>query len=427
MSQPEPPTFEADEQELAGLISRLADQVARGENLELASVCRQYPKFATDLRELWGVVVVANMAGSANSQLDTISLSQMQKTNDLELPCEFGDYTLDYELGRGGMGIVYGARRRSDDQLVAVKMILKGDFASNSDRDRFDSEALAASRLDHPHIIPIYEIGTHNGRAFFCMKLISGESLAERLTRGPLTSENAATILSEISHAIEYAHQQGVLHRDLKPSNILLDENGRSYVADFGLAKHNHGQTSLTKSGAVIGTPAYMSPEQATGARGQVGVLSDVYSLGAILYHTLTGRPPFLGTSPVDTVLMVIEQDPVAPRVVNRLCNRYLEMITMRCLQKPMDLRYESAGALAKDLDAFLNDESISARFGRFSQIIGNVLRETHHAAVLENWGVLWMWHSLVLLVASVATEAIHRILSRHPFKKRFVAIEFFR
>ena len=405
VSEPILSTAESDEQELAALISRLADQVAHGEQLELAHVCRQHPKFAADLRELWGVVIVANMAGSNSSLIDTISLNAGQTPSHLDLPCEFGNYTLEYELGRGGMGIVYAARRHGDDQPVAIKMILKGDFASTADRDRFDSEALAASRLDHPHIIPIYEIGSHNGRAFFCMKLISGESLSERLGRGPLTSEIAAQIMSEISHAIEYAHQQGVLHRDLKPSNILLDESGHAYVADFGLAKYNHGQMSLTKSGAVIGTPAYMSPEQAAGARGQVGVLSDVYSLGAILYHTLTGRPPFLGTSPVDTVLMVIEQDPVAPRVINRQCNRYLEMITMRCLQKPMDLRYSSAGALANDLDAFLNDESISARFGRFSQIIGNVLRETHHAAVLENWGVLWMWHSLVLLVASIATE----------------------
>ena len=146
-----------------------------------------------------------------------------------------------------------------------------------------------------------------------------------------------------------------------------------------------------------------MSPEQAAGARGEVGAASDIYSLGAILYNMLTGRPPFLGTSPVDTLLMVMEQDPIMPRVLNRRVDRRLEMIALRCLQKPQDLRYSSAQDLKHDLKAYLNDESISAREGRFMQVIGNVFRETHHAQVLENWGVIWMWHSLVLLIASLS------------------------
>ncbi|MGE0761297.1 MAG: serine/threonine-protein kinase, partial [Pirellulaceae bacterium] len=201
---------------------------------------------------------------------------------------------------------------------------------------------------------------------------------------------------------------QGVLHRDLKPSNILIDDEGRPHVTDFGLAKRISDPGTLTRTGAVIGTPSYMAPELAAGARGVVGPSSDVYSLGAILYHMLTGRPPFQATSPVDTVLMVLEQDVIPPRVVNPQANRDLEMIALRCLQKPVDLRYDSAERLADDLEAFLADEPISARSGQFLHVLSRMLRETHHATVLENWGLLWMWHSLVLFIACLLTNALH-------------------
>jgi len=384
--------------------------------VDLDYACRQHPKFDRDLRELWGIIMVTQMAASDASQSHENGRSgagsesnSIEFAPQFELPCEFGQYTLLEEIGRGGRGIVYRAIRRSDRQSVAIKMILKGDFASADDRQRFDAEAQAIAKLDHPNIIPIYEIGQHQQRSYFCMKLIEGDALSDRLLRGPLESHEAARLMGQISRAIGHAHQQGVLHRDLKPSNILLDHQGNAFVADFGLAKHSEkyheDQKTLTKTGAILGTPSYMAPEQAAGARGQLNATSDVYSLGAILYHMLTGRPPFLGASPVDTVLMVIEQDPLAPRTLNRQIDRSLEMITMRCLQKPQDLRYARAEDLANDLDAFANNGYISARIGRLGQVIGNVFRETHHAVILENWGVLWMWHSLVLLVASIATE----------------------
>ncbi|MEM7457592.1 MAG: serine/threonine-protein kinase, partial [Planctomycetota bacterium] len=285
------------------------------------------------------------------------------------------------------------------------------------DRKRFNAEASAAIRLDHPNIVPIYEIGEHNGRPFFCMKLIEGETLAQRLTRGPVPARRSAQILSDISDAIGYAHDNGVLHRDMKPSNILIDADGVPYVADFGLAKYEPGrQMSLTRSGAVIGTPSYMAPEQAAGTRGEISQASDVYSLGAILYHMLTGRPPFMAATPVDTVLMVLEQDPIAPRILNRRVNRSLEMIAMRCLQKPRDLRYVSAAALADDLRAFLSNQPVSAREGRLGQVVTNLFRETHHAAVLENWGLLWMWHSLVLLVTCVLTNVMYKFIPDNPW-----------
>ncbi len=394
------------EQALAILVTELADRASRGETVSLEETVRQYPQFETDLRELWGTIIVTNAAAKEQSRNSSLSTSELAIPR-IELPCSFGNYVLEEEIGRGGMGIVYRATRTSDHESVAIKMILKGDFASDIDRQRFDSEAIAVAKLSHPNIIPIYEIGKHQGRSFFCMKLVQGQSLSERLARGPMPSQRAATVMAEISDAIRYAHEQGILHRDLKPSNILLDDAGKPYVADFGLAKEAEDRDSLTRSGAILGTPSYMSPEQASGNRGQVNITSDVYSLGAILYHILTGHPPFLGSSPVDTVLMVLEQDPVAPRALNRRADRRLEMIAMRCLQKPQDLRYRNAGELEDDLQAFLRNDSVAASEGRFGQIIGSVFRETHHAAILENWGLLWMWHSLVLLVACVATNVL--------------------
>ncbi|MFK7767349.1 MAG: protein kinase [Mariniblastus sp.] len=395
---------DASEQALANLVTELADRSNSGEAIDLEDICKQYPQFESDLRELWGTIVVTGIAAKEQS-------SQSQAANyeialpQLELPCRFGKYMLEAEIGRGGMGIVYRAIRDEDHKAVAIKMILKGDFATKSERQRFDSEAIAVARLEHPNIIPIYEIGDHQGREFFCMKLIQGQSLSERLARGPMPSNRAAKVMEEISDAIDYAHSQGILHRDLKPSNIMLDDEGKAYVADFGLAKESRNQHSLTRSGAVLGTPSYMAPEQAAGTRGQIGVSSDVYSLGAILYNMLTGRPPFLAASPVETVMMVLEQDPVAPRVLNRRANRHLEMIAMRCLQKPQDLRYNAAGDLRDDLQAFMRNDSVAASEGRLGQVIGNVFRETHHAVILENWGVLWMWHSLVLMVVCFLTN----------------------
>ena len=394
------------DQSLANLITELADRSNAGERVELEAACKKHPQFESDLRDLWGTIVVTRAAAD---EMATRSFSPDSEIRipGLEVPYDLGKYVLEEEIGRGGMGIVYRATRKSDEKQIAIKMILKGDFASAVERERFQAEAEAAARLAHKNIAPIYEIGEHEGLAFFCMKLIDGGTLTEKLASGPLHARTAGTIMADLSDAVSYAHSQGVLHRDLKPSNILLDSDGHAYVVDFGLAKQTTSRASLTRSGAIIGTPAYMSPEQAAGAKGEIGDVSDVYSLGAILYHMLTGRPPFLGASPVDTLLMVMEQDPIMPRVLNRRVDRRLEMIALRCLQKPQDLRYSTAADLKQDLKAYLNGESISAREGRLLQVIGNVFRETHHAQVLENWGVIWMWHSLVLLIASLATNML--------------------
>ena len=403
---PANPIEEADEQELANIVSRLADRMQAGEKLDLEQECRNHPEFADDLRDLWGMLVVTEAAGQETGSIATRAQDPIEAPV-LKLPFQMGDYLLQTEIGRGGMGVVYHAIRGSDGKAVAIKMLLKGDYATSADRKRFISEAQAAARLDHPHIIPIYEIGEHEGRSFFCMKLIEGQPLSSRLANGPMPPRRTAQIMAQISDATHYAHVNGVLHRDLKPSNVMLDDEGVAYIADFGLAKQFHERSSLTRSGAILGTPSYMAPEQAAGNRGEVSTASDVYSLGAILYHMLTGRPPFLGASPVDTVLMVLEQNVVAPRALNQRANRDLEMIAMRCLQKPPDLRFPSADKLAGDFKKFLNNDPISAADGRFGQLIGNVFRETHHAEILENWGLLWIWHSLVLLIVSVGTNVL--------------------
>ena len=392
------------------LLADLTDAANAGQDIDFAEVCREHPEFADELRELWGAIVVADAAGS-HSQTDgaaTDALTHDSKSGLLSLPCKMGDFELREELGRGGMGVVYRARQISLDRIVAIKMILRGELASEAERDRFQAEAAAAARLNHSNIVPVYEVGELDGRPYFNMKYVDGRTLSQVLADGPLPAREAARLLAAVSRGIHYAHGEGVLHRDLKPSNIVIDQQGEPHVMDFGLAKRQADPMSLTHTGAVLGTPSYMAPEQAAGQRGQVNCTSDVYSLGSILYHMLTGRPPFQATSAVDTVLMVLEQEPVAPRVVNPQVDRDLEMIAMRCLQKPSDLRYNSAAALADDLEAYLKDEPISARSGRIGQVVSRMFRETHHAVVLENWGLLWMWHSLALLVACALTNGLY-------------------
>lgn len=403
-SDSDEPAAEHD-QRLARLLSELSERAQRGEPVELEGECRAHPDLAVELRQLWGAVLVTDAVGSAAR--GRASDDDQDAVWDADrMPARVGDYELLEEIGRGGMGVVYLARQVNLNRQLAVKMILRGALASRRDRERFLAEAQAAARLDHEGIVPVHQVGEDRGRMYFSMKYIKGPTLSDLLKQGPLPPLQTARLLAQVSRAIDFAHRQGVLHRDLKPSNILIDESGQPHVTDFGLAKQMTDPHGVTHSGAVVGTPAYMSPEQAAGNR-QVGPASDVYSLGAILYHMLTGQPPFPAASPISAVLQVIEQEPRPPRQLNRQVDRDLELIAVRCLQKPPDLRYATAGALADDLEAYLRHEPTTARTGRFPHIISRWFRETHHATVLENWGVLWMWHSLALLITSLATTAL--------------------
>ena len=274
----------------------------------------------------------------------------------------FGDYEIIRELARGGMGVVFQARQVSLNRPVALKMILAGQLANETDVKRFYTEAEAAANLDHPGIVPIYEVGQHEGQHYFSMGFVEGQSLAQRLADGPLPPREAAALMVKVAEAIEYAHGRGVIHRDLKPGNILLDRNGNPRVTDFGLAKKLQGDSGLTGSGQIMGTPSYMPPEQAGGKRGEVGPAADVYALGATLYALVTGRPPFQAATAMDTVLQVISDEPVPPRRLNPAVDRDLETICLKCLEKEPARRYASAAALAEELARFLAGEPILAR-----------------------------------------------------------------
>ena len=283
----------------------------------------------------------------------------------------FGDYELLNEIARGGMGVVYKARQVNLNRVVALKMILAGNLASEEDVQRFRTEAEAAANLDHPGIVPIYEIGQHEGQHFFSMGYVDGCSLADRVRNGPLPPKEAAELTKKIAEAIAFAHSRNVIHRDLKPANVLLDQNGEPKVTDFGLARKTDNDSGMTRTGAVMGTPSYMPPEQAAGKTSEVGPLSDVYSLGAMLYCLLTGRPPFQAANPIDTLMQVMEKEPVSVSTLNPEIQRDLETICHKCLQKEPAKRYASAQALADDLGRWLRNEPIVARpVGRLERLV---------------------------------------------------------
>lgn len=292
----------------------------------------------------------------------TTSESDVTATSFAERPREFGDYEILGEIARGGMGVVYRARQKGLNRTVALKMILAGQLASESNVRRFYSEAEAAAGLDHSGIVPIYEVGQRDSQHFFSMAYVDGQSLHDRLKKGPLSPREAATLLAQVADAVHFAHSRGIIHRDLKPQNILLDSSGHPKVTDFGLAKRMDGGEGLTQSGDVLGTPSYMAPEQAEGRVQEQGPLVDVYALGAVMYAALTGRPPFQAASLMEVLRLVVRQEPVAPRLLNAAIPQDLDTICLKCLHKDPHRRYASAGDLRDDLKRYLDGMPINAR-----------------------------------------------------------------
>jgi eukaryotic-like serine/threonine-protein kinase len=318
------------------ILAEFIQQTEAGVNPDPQEIIARHPEFAEELQEFFrdkarfdhiaepfkpGVDLSPQQASVDATLLSSDAQSNSTSTRVPSIGSKlryFGDYELLEEIARGGMGVVYKARQSTLKRIVALKMILSGQLAGEEAVARFYAEAEAAAKLDHPNIVPIFEIGQHQGQHFFSMTLVEGESLAHKVAAGPLPPREAAQLMKKIAEAIAYAHVEGVVHRDLKPANVLLDKDGEPRVTDFGLAKHApaaplagdsaKADAHFTVTGQVLGTPGYMPPEQAAGKADEVGILSDVYSLGAMLYCLLTGRPPFQAANPLDTLLQVLHR-----------------------------------------------------------------------------------------------------------------------
>jgi WD40 repeat protein len=363
-----PSTLSEPENELEDVILTYLTAVDAGQAPPRQEFFNRHPQFATELADFF-----------ADQDQTTACVAPLRNIGPagatLLKNASFGDYEVLEEIARGGMGVVFRARQVSLNRPVALKMILAGHLASPADVQRFQAEARMGAQLNHPHIVPIHEVGEHQGQHYFSMKLMEGGSLAGQIgdgrwkMDGPEQQRRAARLIATVARAVEHAHQRGLLHRDLKPGNILFDLEGRAHVADFGLSKRvepaaEAGQAqgaSPTVSGTVVGTPSYMAPEQAAALR-TVTTAADVYGLGAILYELLAGRVPFQATTPLATLREVISTEPPRPRGLNPRIDRDLETIALKCLEKEPRKRYVSAAALAEDLERWLAREPIHAR-----------------------------------------------------------------
>jgi serine/threonine protein kinase/Tfp pilus assembly protein PilF len=275
---------------------------------------------------------------------------------------DFGDYELLEQIGRGGQGVVFRARQKSLNRIVALKVIGLGHWATQAHLKRFRLEAEAAARLEHPGIVPIHEVGERDGSCYFSMKFVEGGQLDEVVRRTPISIRQAAELIAKVARTVHYAHESGILHRDIKPGNVLLDETGEPHLTDFGLARLVESESTVTRTLEVLGTPSYMAPEQAVGNNAAVSSATDVYGLGAVLYQLLTGQPPFAGGTTYEAIKLLLDTEPRPPRLLNPKVDRDLSTICLKCLEKDPKRRYPSAVALAEDLECWLKHEPIQAR-----------------------------------------------------------------
>lgn len=417
-----------DDPEFQSLLVGCLESLQRGETIDRDALARDFPRYADEIHQFLNDRQLLEQVASDFGDVEpsNVAISAYEKTiatasdaNDFtagDTVRYIGEYEILEEIARGGMGVVFKACQQKLKRIVALKMILAGKLADTSDIERFQREARAAGRLKHRAIVPVHEIGEHDGRHYFTMDFVEGQSLAETMREETLSPKRAAMLVRATAEAVHYAHEQGTIHRDLKPANILIDQNGQPQVTDFGLAKmlesfDEESRAELTASGQILGTPSYMSPEQASGKQELVGPASDIYSLGAILYACLTGRAPFVADSPVDTLLQVMKKEPVSPRELNPSVPKDLETICLKCLTKEPHKRYGTAQELAGDLNRFLEGHPVVARpVGPISRTIRWCRRNKAVAGLLCLLLVSMAIGTSVS--ASYAIEAVHNAQS---------------
>jgi WD40 repeat protein len=387
------------------IVGELMLRRQRGEAPELADYQHRFPDLAADLAEQFELGL----------ELDTDRDGDGSTRPPGRPPVGIPGYEVLGVLGRGGMGAVYRARQTQLNRVVALKVILTGQLATPPEVQRFRREAEAVGQLDHPHIVPVYEVGEHRGQHYFTMKLIEGGSLANA-DCGLRNAEwkTLARLMATVARAVHYAHQRGILHRDLKPANILLDGAGEPHVVDFGLAKRVEGDHNLTQTGAIVGTPAYMAPEQAAGETRGLTTAADTYALGAILFELLAGRPPFVGDTPLDVLIARRLEEPAPPSKYRPKVPRDLDTICLKCLAKDPAKRYASAATLADDLERFLSGEPILARsagwwkrgvkWARRRPAVAAMTLLVAAVAALGVGGVVWQWRKAEAALKALAS-----------------------
>jgi len=366
-----------------------------GETITESSVCFACGgSLVTTTDEVATASSTKDDAATASVTTDEVSANTRLQNSVL------GDYSILEQIAGGGMGVVYRARQRQLNRIVALKTIRSGEFAEEEEIRRFQLEAEAAAQLDHPNIVPVFEVGESDGIHFLAMGLVDGHSLSDDVRHSPLDPQRATQLVCTLARAVQFAHEKGIIHRDIKPSNVLIDESGEPRITDFGLAKQIDAADDLTTSGQILGTPGYMAPEQARGDIGVIGPGTDVYGLGALFYCLLTARAPFQAANPLETIRQVVDCDPVAPRELNPAIDRNLEVICLKYLEKDSSRRYVSAGHLADDLNRYLNDEPIVARPASFAE---RARKFSKRNRVLVR-GILTTFCALVLGLIGTAT-----------------------
>jgi WD40 repeat protein/tRNA A-37 threonylcarbamoyl transferase component Bud32 len=353
----DPPDYESV---LGDVIAAYLRSVESGQPPSREALIEQHPELAEELSEFFANHDRLEQLAQPLRVAASPAPEQTEKHNPSVR--YFGDYELLEQIAQGGMGVVYKARQLSLNRLVAVKMIRSGLLATDADVKRFSAEAEAAANLRHPGIVPIYEVGVHDGQHYYSMEYVEGRDLSQIVHDNPLAPAKAAAYVRDMAEIVEYSHREGVVHRDLKPANVLIDGSDRVRITDFGLAKRVGSDADLTTTGQVIGTPKYMSPEQAAAQHALIGPASDVYALGSILYELLTGRAPFRSDSAIDILRQIQEDDPVRPQLLNARLPKDLETICLKCLEKEPRRRYASAQDLADELGRYLRGEPIKAR-----------------------------------------------------------------